>query len=225
MNHLHLSVIKSLTIHAIVIFALFIPQTMKPTLPSDIIQIHFLHSSDISSGSITVTKQSPEKKQSLPQAITSRDMNQGAMPINKVHTHNDDGKSLTTITGNVTDNISKIPEAPLSLNKDSLLEKETANVSVIETRLGSVGAPSFMHKEIPVYPMPARRMGKEGKVVLKLMIDSRGNLLNIEVIEAAGFGFTEAAVDAIKKSSFTPAKRNGINVAARVLLPIRFRLE
>jgi|WetSurMetagenome_2_1015567.scaffolds.fasta_scaffold354145_1 TonB family protein len=225
MNHLHLSVIKSLTIHAIVIFALFIPQTIKPALPSSIIRIHFLHSSDISSGSITVTTPLSEKKQSPPQTIASRDTNREAIHVNKVHANNDDGKSLNTITGNMTDNISKTHEAPLSLNKDSVLEKQTANISVIETKFGSVGAPSFLHKEIPAYPMPARRMGKEGKVVLKLMIDSKGNLRSIEVIESAGFGFTEAAVDAIKKSSFTPASRNGIKVAARAILPIRFRLE
>jgi protein TonB len=78
---------------------------------------------------------------------------------------------------------------------------------------------------MPVYPMIARRFGREGKVVLKLTIDKDGNLLNVEVIDRAGYGFTEAAVEAVKKSTFLPAKKDGKPIASRALLPIRFQLE
>jgi protein TonB len=95
----------------------------------------------------------------------------------------------------------------------------------IETRFGESVAPAFLHREMPVYPMMARKLGKEGKVVLKLTIDEYGNLLKVEVIDGAGYGFTEAAVEAVKKSTFQPAKKEGKPVASRALLPIRFRLE
>jgi protein TonB len=95
----------------------------------------------------------------------------------------------------------------------------------IETRFGASVAPAFLHREMPVYPMMARKLGKEGKVVLKLTIDENGNLQNVEVIDEAGYGFTEAAVEAVKKSTFLPAKKDGKPVASRALLPIRFRLE
>ena len=97
--------------------------------------------------------------------------------------------------------------------------------SPIETEFGTAVAPSFLHREMPVYPAFARRLGKEGRVVLRLTIDERGNLLNVEVMEKAGYGFTEAAVDAVKKSSFLPAKKNGKPVASRALLPVRFSLR
>lgn len=97
--------------------------------------------------------------------------------------------------------------------------------SQIETRFGASVAPAFLHKEMPVYPMIARKLGREGKVVLKLTIDEKGNLLHIEVIERADYGFTEAAVEAVKKSTFLPAKKDGKPIASRALLPIKFRLE
>jgi protein TonB len=97
--------------------------------------------------------------------------------------------------------------------------------SLMETRFGASVAPAFLHKEMPVYPMMARKFGKEGKVVLKLTIDENGNLLDVEVMDKAGYGFTEAAVEAVKKSTFLPAKKDGKPIASRALLPIRFQLE
>jgi TonB family protein len=100
---------------------------------------------------------------------------------------------------------------------------ETNNL--IETRFGTSVAPAFLHKEMPVYPMMARKLGREGRVVLKLTIDEKGNLSDVEVIDKAGYGFTEAAVEAVKRSTFLPAKKDGKPIASQALLPIRFRLE
>jgi len=95
----------------------------------------------------------------------------------------------------------------------------------VETEFGTGVSPSFLHREMPIYPAFARKLGKEGKVVLRLTIDEKGNLLNVEVLEAAEFGFTEAAVDAVKKSTFFPAKKNGKPVASKALLPVIFTLR
>ena len=95
----------------------------------------------------------------------------------------------------------------------------------IETRFGQTNAPSFIHRAMPVYPPLARRRGKEGRVVLTLLIDKTGKIEKIDVTEPAGFGLTEAAIDAVKKSTFAPAHVNGRKVASRAVLPIRFKLE
>ena len=97
--------------------------------------------------------------------------------------------------------------------------------NLIETRFGASVAPAFLHREMPIYPMMARKLGREGKVMLKLTIDEKGNLSDVEVIDKAGYEFTEAAVEAVKKSTFLPAKKDGKPIASRALLPIRFQLE
>lgn len=97
--------------------------------------------------------------------------------------------------------------------------------NLIETRFGASVAPAFLHREMPIYPMMARKLGREGKVMLKLTIDEKGNLSDVEVIDKAGYGFTEAAVEAVKKSTFLPAKKDGKPIASWALLPIRFQLE
>jgi TonB family protein len=107
----------------------------------------------------------------------------------------------------------------------------TANVSsssgsgpVDNVQFGSAMGPSFVHREMPVYPFVARRMYKDGNVLLRLTIDDRGKLMNAEVVEDAGFGFAEAAIDAVKKSTYRPARRDGIAVVSRALLPVSFQL-
>jgi protein TonB len=133
-----------------------------------------------------------------------------------------------------TEELTDVPTGERSIGVASGVEKQplvSHNVAgsgagnLIETRFGASVAPAFLHREMPVYPLIARKLGREGKVVLKLTIDENGNLLDVDVIEKAGYGFTEAAVEAVKKSTFLPAKKDGKPIASRALLPIRFRLE
>ncbi|MEW6571128.1 MAG: TonB family protein, partial [Nitrospirota bacterium] len=125
---------------------------------------------------------------------------------------------------------------PFQQNKIKLLNEANAEYSSkanpvkypgkpIETEFGSPVAPAFLHREIPDYPMLARKLGKEGEVILRLTIDEKGNLKDIEIFEKAGYGFTEAAIEAVKKSTFLPAKKGEEPVASKALLPIRFTLR
>lgn len=95
----------------------------------------------------------------------------------------------------------------------------------LHTSFGAMNAPSFIHRAMPVYPPLARRRGKEGRVVLTLLIDQNGMLQKIDITEPAGYGLTEAAIEAVKNSTFAPARVNGQKAASRAILPIRFKLE
>ncbi len=95
----------------------------------------------------------------------------------------------------------------------------------LERTFGSPDGPSFLRKVVPCYPALAKRLEKEGTVLLRVTIDEQGRPLEIEVLKKAGFGFDEEAVKAIKDSSFVPAKRDGKPLACRAILPIRFVLK
>ncbi len=90
---------------------------------------------------------------------------------------------------------------------------------------GSAAGPKYRHKEMPVYPAMARRLGKEGKVLLRLTIDKKGTLVNVEVIEDSGYGLADAAIEAVRKSTFIPATMNGKPIKARALLSVKFTLR
>jgi protein TonB len=77
----------------------------------------------------------------------------------------------------------------------------------------------------PEYPLRARRLHKEGRVLLRLHLDPAGEVRVAEVVESAGYGFDESAVAAVKSSRFRPATQNGVPVACLALLPVRFELQ
>jgi len=91
--------------------------------------------------------------------------------------------------------------------------------------LGEVGSPHFIHRELPKYPYMARKLGKEGKVVLRLTLDAQGQLQAVETVEASGFGFAEAANTAIRMSTYAPAVKNGRAISSQVLVPVKFVLQ
>lgn len=85
--------------------------------------------------------------------------------------------------------------------------------------------PYFKTLVKPRYPEIARRMGKEGLVVLKVLVDEKGKVKEVKVLKSAGFGFDEEAEKAIRLSLFEPAKHKGKPVACYVKVPVRFALE
>lgn len=134
-------------------------------------------------------------------------------------------QAVDTAVSSNTDNIT--PESNVTTSAapaDVQASTGTPNMPVT-VAFGSNSGPAFMHRESPHYPLLARRMGKEGKVILRLTIDEKGNLQNIEVVKGESHGFTEAAVKAVKTSTFRPAMKKGKPVPSSALLPINFVLK
>ncbi len=68
--------------------------------------------------------------------------------------------------------------------------------------------PKVLHEvnSADIYPPEAYKMGIEGKVVLKVSLDSKGNVVQVRIVGRAGHGFDEAARDALRQFRFTPAR-------------------
>ena len=86
--------------------------------------------------------------------------------------------------------------------------------------------PTWLKKIEPKYPSEAKRAGKEGRVVLEATIDVNGKAKDIVIKEdKVGFGCAEAAIEAVKASRFTPAKRSVESAPFRIAIPYQFKLE
>jgi periplasmic protein TonB len=97
--------------------------------------------------------------------------------------------------------------------------------NAVESSVGDMGGPQFIQRSVPKYPRMAQRLGMEGSVLLRLAIDASGKLTGVEVLNGAGNGFDEEAVQAVKRSTFAPAVLNGRPVRCLALLKIRFQLS
>lgn len=104
-------------------------------------------------------------------------------------------------------------------------EGSNAGLEPVDAPFGSRDGPRFMKKVLPRYPRVARELGKEGVVLLQLVIDERGRILDVQVLKRAGSGFDEEALRAVRDSTFSPAKKNGRPVMCKARLPIQFILR
>ena len=95
----------------------------------------------------------------------------------------------------------------------------------IQSSFGVLGGPGVVDWKKPAYPRQAKDMHLSGLVLLRITIDQHGRPIEVEVVESAGHGFDEAALDAARQSRFSPANQNGKPVACVALLPVRFQLK
>jgi len=77
----------------------------------------------------------------------------------------------------------------------------------------------------PAYPVAARRAGREGRAVLRVVVSSTGEGREIRIAESSGTpSLDEAALAAVRHWRFTPARRNGEAAEDVVLVPVSFTL-
>jgi periplasmic protein TonB len=78
----------------------------------------------------------------------------------------------------------------------------------------------------PDYPERARREGKEGQVLLRVLVDEAGRSKSIEINRSSGSDTLDhAAAEAIKRWRFSPARFGDKAVESWVKIPIEFRLK
>lgn len=78
----------------------------------------------------------------------------------------------------------------------------------------------------PAYPAISRRMGEEGKLVLRVELDENGQIDKAKVINSSGYErLDSAALTAVKSWQCNPSIRNGQPVRAVALQPFNFVLQ
>ena len=118
------------------------------------------------------------------------------------------------------------------------VEKVAAPVPVAVAVVSAPPAPvSHAPKTIPsagmeyilppqtVYPQMSKRMGEQGKVVLRILVDENGKPDQVQVQTSSGFSrLDEAGRQAGQRVQFKPHMEDGRAVQVYVILPLNFQL-
>ncbi|HEX4910520.1 MAG TPA: energy transducer TonB [Permianibacter sp.] len=84
----------------------------------------------------------------------------------------------------------------------------------------------YLQNPAPVYPALSRKRGEHGVVLLRVHVRADGSADQIEFVESSGYSrLDDAAMRAVKRWRFVPAKRGEETVAAWVRVPVRFDLQ
>lgn len=85
---------------------------------------------------------------------------------------------------------------------------------------------AYLNNPIPAYPMVARRMGWQGKVILNVEVLESGLPGQIKLYQSSGRDVLDnAAMQAVRGWKFVAARQNGQMVAKWFLVPIPFILK
>jgi protein TonB len=77
-----------------------------------------------------------------------------------------------------------------------------------------------------VYPEIAQEAGIEGTVVVQAFVSEFGIVTECVILKGVpNTGLDEAAVAAIKKTKFKPAKQRDRNVGVYISIPVIFKLQ
>jgi protein TonB len=84
---------------------------------------------------------------------------------------------------------------------------------------------SYRDTPRPAYPESARRAGREGRVLLRVLVDDQGGIKQLEINHSSGSdALDRAAAEAIKRWRFHPARYGDKSVESWLRIPIEFRL-
>ena len=85
---------------------------------------------------------------------------------------------------------------------------------------------NYLNNPRPAYPMVARRMGWQGRVILSVEVLAEGGCGGISVFRSSGHDVLDrAAMDTVKSWRFTPARHGGSPVTRWFKVPVVFSLE
>jgi protein TonB len=84
---------------------------------------------------------------------------------------------------------------------------------------------AYLHNPKPAYPAMARKLGLEGTVTLRILVNTEGVPEQSKVIVTSGAEVLDAAaVEAVQGWRFVPARQGRSAIAHWVDVPITFKL-
>jgi TonB family protein len=112
---------------------------------------------------------------------------------------------------------STTPEAAPAENGEPESDSSVRAVSEVEPA-------TLASKVEPKYPEAARRAGVEGTVLLDATIDESGAVTDLQVLRGLPLGLSEAAVEAVSRWKYRPARGRAGPVTSHKTIRIVFRL-
>lgn len=84
----------------------------------------------------------------------------------------------------------------------------------------------YLQNPRPVYPSMSRRLGEQGKVLVRVLIGADGVAQKAEIKQSSGFDrLDQAAMTTVQKWRYVPGKRGGVPETMWFVVPINFVLE
>ena len=120
---------------------------------------------------------------------------------------------------------SQAAAAPASAAAGSAATAAATSQAPARVELPSSSA-DYLNNPRPAYPPLSKRLGEEGKVVLRVLIEVDGSASKAEIRSSSGYDrLDQAALQTVLRWRYLPGKRGGVAEAMWFNVPINFVLE
>lgn len=117
--------------------------------------------------------------------------------------------------------------------RDMSVPGETREVAIAAERAGPETALSpprldadYLENPAPPYPHLSRRLGEEGRVLVRVLVDQEGRPRTVALDVSSGYSrLDNAAVQTVRRWRFIPAKHGEQPVSEWVVVPVMFSLR
>lgn len=135
-------------------------------------------------------------------------------------------KPFVTQTANESEAQPSLPEPAIVASTPKTIEAQQPKIehelAIEPPRFGV----AYLNNPAPDYPPLARRLGEQGRVLLRVLVSTNGEADHVQVESSSGSNkLDQAAILAVKQWNFVPAKRSNLPISAYVLVPVNFSLE
>ena len=84
----------------------------------------------------------------------------------------------------------------------------------------------YLNNPAPAYPRMSKRLGEQGTVTVRVLINTEGRAEQAEIRTSSGYPrLDEAALETVKRWRYLPGKRAGVPEAMWFNVPVRFVLD
>ena len=84
----------------------------------------------------------------------------------------------------------------------------------------------YLQNPKPAYPAISKRLGEQGKVIVRVLIGVDGTAQRAEIRQSSGYDrLDQAALTTVQRWRYVPGKRGGVAEAMWFNVPINFVLE
>src|SRR5258706_10666869 len=140
--------------------------------------------------------------------------------------------SMNTQSEPVSQSVPATPvlPAPVTQPAETKAPSNAQSAATAPREVAAITPPSssaaYLNNPRPEYPRLARRNGEEGTVILRVFVTRQGLPARVEMDKSSGSSrLDDAALDAVKRWHFTPARKGPEPVEDWVRVPIVFRLQ
>ena len=131
-----------------------------------------------------------------------------------------------------TDSVAAIeaPATPAASRSPAAATAALAGRAPQAAALGGGGAvsakPRYRSNPTPDYPIPSKRRREEGIVLINVQVEVDGTPAAVSLNRSCGHPLLDrAALDAVRRWTFEPARAAGVPVASLLVIPVRFSLD